>query len=312
MDMKAFYKNIARAADITRAVSSVLAFIFAISWFFQLVNMPIMNAILYFFEPVAKLIREFIFFHTMTFGDKTFDNTYLIAALLCVGLILICTKLNTYALTQVENVIFKENIKRASADRKVNVELKKEYKKQMSTINYFVICLRLGLKYSINESLLEDKANLGQLKNANYTDIMETMSRGSATSVDVYDDKIAIVCPGYNNFEKVFGRFLEATNEISNQNKRRDVTTDIFFVVDASESARFTDEKNAFLTKILSFGYKNKAVSTTAFASRYQQEPNMAYTLNTMGKIRFFEDQNTEGPNHNYTDFELFTLRKKR
>lgn len=309
--MKEILKILVKVVDLVRVLSSFLSFVFAISWFFQILSLPFVNAISYFFEPIAKIVRGIIF-HQITFDGKQFDSTYVITAVIFGLIFYAATRLQRYLLIKIEDEIFKENMRRARQEVKTNTKISKEFKKQMSKINYFIICVNLSLKYTISETLVENRTDLNEVRDANYKDIMDTMNVAPATTVEIKGDKVAIMCPHFYNFESIFDKFLDATDKVSAANKKKDIATDIYFVVDAAETNHFTTEKQTFLSKVLSFGYKNKAVTTTAFAKRYEQEKNNAFVLNTMGKIRFFEDKIEGQLEQRFTDFELFTLKRKR
>lgn len=309
--MKEILRFLAKIVDWIRVISSFLAFVYAISWFFLIFRFPFVNAISVFFEPIARIVRGFIS-HQITFEGQQYDSTYIITSLIFVAIFYGATKFREFLLEKVEDAIFNENIRRARMDTRTNARISKEFKEYITKVNYFIICLNLNLKYAISETLVSKKYNLQELKNENYKEIVETMSQTSSASVEIKDDKVIIISPNYANFEKIFNAFLDITGIISFENQKKDIATDIYFVLDGSEQPAFTKEKQNLLKKVLSFGYKNKAITTTVFAKRYEQEKNNAFVANTMGKIRFFEDRFEGQLDQGYSDFELFTLKRKR
>ncbi len=308
--MKSVLQILVKIIDWTRAICSFLAFAYGFIWLLSIfgVRFAGLNAL---FDPCANLVKRVID-HKIVFEDQTYESAYIITALIFVGIFFVVTKLHKQMLEGIDSAIFAENLRRARSDLHTNDKIKKDVKSHILKIGHYIICLNLNLKYIITESLLTKKFDLVKLRQENYEKIAEEMKQISNLDVDIRDDKIFIIGHNYANFEQVFNAFLDITSAVSQQNRGKEIVTEIYFVIDGSESDHIGLEKREFLKKILSFGYKNKAVTTVAFAKRYEQEKNNAFILNTMGAIRFFEDKINGQTDQGYSDFELFTLKRKR
>ena len=307
--MKEVLQFLDKIVDWFRAVFAFFAFAYGLLWFFYLFNAPFYPSLSIFFEPAAASVRT-IFSHKFVFEGQSYDAAYMATAAIFIGLFWGATKAHKYLQLKIEDQIFAENLRRARSDVRTNVKISKEFREHISKVNHYIICLNLNLKYSVEESLLGgEKIDLTTLKEKNYKDILENMSDIQNVKAEINEDKVLIVGSNYTGFERVFNLFLDITSVISQENHDKDVITEIFFVIDGTEQAEITKDKMSFLKKVLSFGYKNKAVASISFAKRYEQEKNISFTLNTMGKIRFFEGGLEHG---NYNDFELFTMKRKR
>ncbi len=306
--MKEVLQFLSKIVDWLRAVCAFFACVYGVLWFFYFFKSPFYTAISVFFNPVADYVRTIIN-HQFTFDGQKYDATYMVTAVIFIGLFWCATKVYKYLQLKIEDAVFAENLRRARSDIRTNVKISKEFREHISKINHYVICLNLNLKYGVEENLLGgERADLTTLKNKNYQDILENMGDIQNTKVQIHEDKILIIGTNYTGFERVFNLFLDITSVISQENHEKDILTEIFFVIDGIEEGNIDKEKMAFLKKVLSFGYKNKAVASIAFAKRYEQEKNTSFVLSTMGKIRFFEG----GLEHSYNDFELFTIKRKR
>lgn len=306
--MKEILQLLAKIVDLLRATCAFFAFAYGLLWFLYFFNVAFYPQLSLLFEPFASYIRS-IYHHQFLFDGEKYDGTYMVTAAVFVILYWGTTKVHRYLQLKIEDAVFAENLRRARNDVRTNVKISKEFREHITKITHYIICLNLNLKYGVEENLLGgEKVDLVKLKNKNYQDIYENLHDMQGVRVEIQDDKIAIIGSNYAGFERVFNMFLETTGVVSQENHEKDVLTEIFFVLDGSEENVLTKEKMAFFKKVLSFGYKNKAVASITFAKRYEQEKNTSFVLHTMGKIRFFEG----GLEHNFNDFELFTMKRKR
>jgi|GEM_PF-5346903 len=306
--MKEILQLLAKIVDWLRATCAFFASAYALLWFLYFYKAPFYSAISVFFDPVALSVKNVINYQ-FTFDDQKYDATYMVVASIFVGLFWCGTKIYKYIQLKIEDAVFAENLRRARSDVRTNVKISKEFREHISKINHYIICLNFNLKYGVEENLLGgEKVDLTKLKNKNYQEILENIGDMQGVNVEIHEDKIAIIGMNYTGFDRVFNLFLDMLGVISQENHEKDVLTEIFFVIDGVEEDSITKERMAFLKKVLSFGYKNKAVASITFAKRYEQEKNTGFILNTMGKIRFFEG----GLENSYNDFELFTMKRRR
>ena len=309
--MKQFFEILYKALDTLKVLASFLSIVYSVFYFLQLLGVQLAHIFSGFLDPIANLTHGIIK-HEFIIGGKEYDSAYVIAALMFVGIFFVLSKVNVFVAECIENAAFQENIRRAKRDAKENVKIARVFKERISKVDHFVIYLSVSLKYAINEALIGNKVDLSVQKNNNYVRIIENMSSRHNIRTEIIDGCLGIICEGFENFDVVFKAFLENLNIISSENTSCDLRTEISFIIDGMEGSLFTDSKRTYLKKILSFGYKNKAITTTMFAKRYEQERIQDFTLSTMGKIRFFDEMNITGSGGEHTDFELFTLKRRR
>lgn len=310
--MKEFLKILYKILDVAKVAVSAISLVYAFFWFAYIFGFKFVDYLTGILAPIADFTRTIVV-HEIKFEDKAFDSTYMIVAIVFAGIFFLITKLNIFISGRIETEVFKENIRKAHRDAKTNLKVARVFKEHISKTNYFLIYLDVRLKYAINEALIDNKSDLKELKAANYAQIIKTMSVMPNIKTLVHNDRLEVVCANYSNFEKVFTQFLESLNIINAENMKKETLTEIYFVIDGCENDTIVDKKRGYLKRILSFGYKDKAITTTLFAKRYEQEPEQNYVLCTMGKIRFFEDSANKGkPAGGFLDFELFTLKRRR
>jgi len=306
------YKKLHDIASIAKVACATIGFFYLIAWVLLFLNFPFMGPVDFFFEPFAKLIRVFGIWK-VDFMERSVDMTYVLAGVI----LMMIYPVFSFVAEKIKNIIQKrefEEIRMKERDQHtLNKSLEREYLEEIMAYSRFAVLLELILKPIVDPNLLDSKINLKELREKNYQEIKNSMKvKYPSMDYQITDERIHVILGDFKHFDEFLQDFLSAVNILSANNKKMEIETGFNLTLDAIRADENKKDSLDFMTKISSFNYKNKAIATGAFTTRYELEKKRMFNVVTAGISRFFEKEHDENGQPVYIDFELFSLKKNK
>lgn len=309
--MRKFWKLLYDITSLLKVLSIIFAALYILIWFLEFAQLYFLSFLYPVFEPLQNFVKTFADVR-VDFMERSIEMSYIFCAVISAAFYPVFS----FAADACQTII--KNLDRAAlelTERKVeaiNKDLEKEYSNQILSYDKFVILLRLNLKLMVDPNLMSFPVDIEELRNAQYGAIEEGMASREVVESGKYEESLYFIVRGFNHFDTFLPKLLTFVSRANAKNKEKEVETGFNLTVDAMSDRDNVDAALKHSAKILSFNYKNKAIATGGFVTRYDFEGSQAFTSATLGISRFFE-KNTDADmgRQKYTDFELFALRKK-
>lgn len=308
--MNQIYRIANNIANIIKVVCTTAAVFYGLAWLLHLANLSL-TPIEAVFDPLADIVR--IFFNiSVDFSGRAVDMTYIITAVVLLLLYPVFSVIGKFCVAAIEQLEAAAEKKREREVRMVNARLDKEYKSEIYAYSRFIFLFEFNFTLMVDPNLMAYQVDLAKLKQECYTK-MKTLIRAKYTaSVGIENEKIHFAIDDFSIFDKFLPDFLGVVSSISNKNREIEVNTSFNLTIDALRQEDKKSYSLALMEKISTFNYRNRAITTGAFATRYNLQEVQDFRASTIGVSRFFEKEVDENGNAKYVDFELFSLKKKQ
>ena len=244
------------------------------------------------FEPLASFLNM---------GSTSLD-IYLNTSLMLLAAIIPALFIQ-YLFDKIEEVLVEQNnIQEEKKRQKELIEEHKSYMGRFDSIKTYSICL--SIEYQSDKKISENsKAVLNQVI---YSKIASALKKVELNANVTYDDVLIFRAQNFSNYDYVYETMLDELSKIKNviENKYGyklipSTTTDAYSGVLAETNIK----KQHF--EIQSFNFKNRALSTASFASKYKHLNHRKYAGVPVGEYAYFGDDNRK-----YGTYELNVVYK--
>lgn len=278
--------------------------VFVAFWFYRFFNLPFAKTLSTFFDIPTNIFPLPLETYSVS-GIHEIENAYFVDGIVCgiLSFIFYMCELIVQELQRRYEIY--DLRKKQRLENQTNIELKKEYFKNLYSYEYFSVFVKFQTSY-ISEVLAHNNPNTpeGALKRgyeffANY--VKKVYPAASVKSMGEY---VFISGKDFSKFESFFSGMLTIIKQLKKQNEQNFINTRFMIIADAQTSAEESLLSCKKLLNISESEYYNKAIITLEFKTRFELLKSNKYDTELLGFA-------SNGQKQVLSDSDLYYLKTK-
>lgn len=291
--MKRFLKFLIDLAFALQIVSSILVFLFALYWFFELVG----HQFLGFLTPMAESVSGFMhaYFSKQLSQGQNADGALFIFIMLLLILVGSLGQVKTYTLLAISTVNRLTDRAKSKKEDDFNAELRAEADQAILSYRNVVLITRLTAKKrtvddTVTEEALEKK--LKELEDRLVCDFYGIVKNAPCCKFAKNGDQLVVTLKGFTHVDKLLYYVDKAISEMTVQLRKENWILKTYTAIDAFSDKALLKDVYYDLQILLKLNILNEIICYGNFCNRYYMEPKNLFEAYLKGIYDTTEPEN--------------------
>ncbi len=291
--MKRLLRLMIDFAFLLQIVATLLVFVFALYWFFNLVGWQPLD----FLTPMADNISNFMhayFSKQMSQGQQA-DGSLFIFIMLLLVLVGSLGQVKTYVTSVISTVNkLAEQVKSQKEDD-FNAQLRAEADQEILAYKNVVLITRLTAKKRIVDDLISEEAAAKEIKDMEerlICDFYNIVKNAPYCKFAKNGDQLVVTLKGFSHVDKLLYYVDKAVSELQDQLKKENWILKTYTAIDAFNDKALLKDVYYDLQILLKLNILNEIICYGNFCNRYYLEPRNLFEAYLKGVYDTTEPEN--------------------